>query len=88
MGSRLLDSALWLLVFLLPVKFGGLVIMPDRPETFSEWWLGRWPVEIAIACALLWVAVAFFHSRRREMTETLPRVGGYGAFWLLLLWLA
>jgi hypothetical protein len=58
------------LVFLLPVKFGGLIIMPDRPETFVDWWLGRWPAEIAIAGVLLWVALALFCRRRRKEAES------------------
>ena len=41
MASRLINIALWLLVFLLPVKFGGLVFLPDRPANFAEWCFSR-----------------------------------------------
>ena len=69
--TRALDGALWLLVFLLPVKFGGLIIIPDRPETFVDWQLGRWPLELAIGWALLWVALALLRSRRRKEADSL-----------------
>ncbi|MBM3887745.1 MAG: O-antigen ligase family protein [Verrucomicrobia bacterium] len=95
MASRSLNAALWLLAFLLPVKFGGLVILPDRPETFADWWLGRWPVELAIACALLWAALALFCRRRRKEADAQagvippPYVGAYGLITAaVLLWLA
>ena len=58
MASRLINIALWLLVFLLPVKFGGLVLLPDRPANFAEWCFSRWPLELAVVFVFVWAAAA------------------------------
>ena len=62
--ARTLDWALWALVFLLPIKFGGLVIIPNRPENFLEWWLSSWPAQIAVAAALVWMAAEAVANRK------------------------
>ncbi|MBI5395629.1 MAG: O-antigen ligase family protein, partial [Verrucomicrobia bacterium] len=53
-SARTFDGALWGLVFLLPIKFGGLFILPNQPESFLEWWLSSWPTDFAVAAVLAW----------------------------------
>ena len=82
MASRLINIALWLLVFLLPVKFGGLVLLPDRPANFAEWCFSRWPLELAVVFVFVWAAAAIGAVwRRRGMA-----LGGWA--WLPLVWFA
>lgn len=80
--ARTLHSALWTLVFLLPVKFGGLVLLPDRPASSDDWWLARWPLEIAIVLTFVWAAVAIVAAWRERGVA----LGGWA--WLPLAWFA
>jgi O-antigen ligase len=82
MVSRSLNIALWLLVFLLPVKFGGLVLLPDRPANLADWCLSRWPLELAVVAAFAWAAVAFVAAWRQRGVP----LGGWA--WLPLVWFA
>ena len=81
MASRFIHIALWLLVFLLPVKFGGLVLLPDRPANAADWCFSRWPLELAVVFAVVWAAVAMGAAWRRRG----PAPGGWA--WLPLVWI-
>ena len=81
MVSRIIHIALWLLVFLLPVKFGGLVLLPDRPANAADWCFSRWPLELAVVFAVVWAAVAMGAAWRRRG----PAPGGWA--WLPLVWI-
>ena len=82
MASRLINTALWLLVFLLPVKFGGLVLLPDRPASLADWCLSRWPLDLAVVFAFVWAAVAIVAAWRQRAVS----LGGWA--WLPLVWFA
>lgn len=82
MASRILHGILGLLVFLLPVKFGGLVLLPDRPMDFADWCLSRWPLELAVVLVFVWAVVAVSAAWRQGG----PAPGGWA--WLPLVWLA
>ncbi len=82
MASRFIHGALWLLVFLLPVKFGGLVLLPDRPAHPADWCFSRWPLELAVVFILVWAIVAMGAAWRQGGAAP-----GRWA-WLPLLWLA
>ncbi|MFA5190741.1 MAG: O-antigen ligase family protein [Verrucomicrobiia bacterium] len=79
---RTLHGALWTMVFLLPVKFGGLVLLPDRPANPADWCLSRWPLELAIVFAFVWAAVAVVAAWRQRGVA----LGGLA--WLPLVWFA
>lgn len=80
--ARALHGALWTLLFLLPVKFGGLVLLPDRPANLADWCLSRWPLEFAVVFAFVWAAVAISAAWRQRGVS----LGGWA--WLALVWFA
>ena len=82
MASRFINTALWLLLFLLPVKFGGLVLLPDHPANPVEWCLSRWPLELAIVWVFVWAAAAIGATWRQRGVS----LGGWA--WLPLVWFA
>ncbi len=80
--ARTLHSALLLLAFLLPLKFGGLVLVPDRPANLTEWCLSRWPLELAAVFVFAWAAVAISATWRQRGVS-------FGSWaWLPLVWFA
>ncbi len=85
--ARLLDWALWTLVFLLPVKFGGLVILPNQPENLLEWRLSSWPTGIAVAAALAW-AVADAVANRSGCRAKFGPWMAVPLVWLAAQWAA
>ncbi|MBI5685316.1 MAG: O-antigen ligase family protein [Verrucomicrobia bacterium] len=80
--TRTLHGALWTLVFLLPVKFGGLALLPEHPANLDDWIFSRWPLEVAVVTAFVWAAVAAVAAWRERGVA----LGGWA--WLALVWFA
>lgn len=84
---RSLDGALCALMFLLPVKFGGLVILPVWPANFYEWWLASWPVQIGMGAVWLWAVAGLIAGWRDRRVKPDLWLGVVVA-WVLVQWVS